>query len=195
MDEVKSEDNLEIEVKFLEIDVPAIKTKLASLGAEDLGEDLLKEIIFYDKDLEWQKERTQRVRFVRLRSNKKGVLLTYKSKLGGTQPYAEEIEVMVSDLDKATQLLEAVGLVVFRHQEKRRHSYLLNDTMIEIDTWPRVPPYLEIEGPSEELVKQVAEQLGFDWNEGVFEVAGRVIEKHYNIPVGDYQYFTFDKVE
>jgi len=45
--------NREIEVRFLEIDYPSLVEKLNGLGAEDFGEDFLREIIFYDKDLKW----------------------------------------------------------------------------------------------------------------------------------------------
>ncbi len=185
----------EIEIKFLEINVPELKKKLTNLGAEDLGEDFLSEITFYDKDLEWKKDRKTRNRFVRLRKTNKGVFLTYKSQYEkGDRPYAEELEVTVSDMDKAEALLKAIGLVDFRRQEKKRHTYELDGCVIDIDSWPVIPPYVEIEGPSEQEVKNVVEKLGYDWNKGVFEIAGRIIEKYYNIPVMDYKFFTFDKM-
>lgn len=187
--------NEEIEIKFLEVDVPALKNKLAELGAEDLGEDLLSEITFLDKDLEWKKERATRNRFVRLRKTKKGIFLTYKSQYEKEgRPYAEEIEVTVSNMDKAKDLLKATGLIDYRVQEKRRHTFELDDCVIDIDSWPLIPPYVEIEGPSEDQVKRVVEKLGYDWNKGVFEIAGRIIEKYYNIPAMDYKFYTFDKV-
>src|SRR6185295_10920538 len=91
-------DNLEIEVKFLEIDVPAVQAKIAGLGAEDLGEDLLEEVIFYDKGLVWVEEREQYQRFVRLRRNRQGTFLTYKNMPVG-QDYATELETKVDDWD------------------------------------------------------------------------------------------------
>ncbi|MNT60176.1 hypothetical protein D3C72_1977360 [compost metagenome] len=37
-----------------------------------------------------------------------------------------------------------------------------------LDEWPWLAPYMEIEGPSEEKVKNVAEQLGVAWEDAVF---------------------------
>lgn len=41
-------ENTEIEVRLWEIDKAALVEKLRRLGAEDLGEDILEDIIFYD---------------------------------------------------------------------------------------------------------------------------------------------------
>lgn len=189
-------DNQEIEVKFLEIDAPALHKKLAELGAEDKGEDLLKEIIFYDKDLKWVEERHTRQRFVRLRQTHGKTYLTYKSKMeDGSQDYAEELETEVDDIDKMKAILESVGLVASRHQEKKRHTYKLDGVTVDIDTWPQVPTYVELEGPSEEAIKALAAKLGFDWNQGVFDTASGVIESRYGIVVQKLKYFTFDKIE
>jgi adenylate cyclase class 2 len=187
-------DNQEIEVKFLEIDVPALHNKLVELGAEDLGEDHLTELVFYDKSLTWIQELDKRQRFVRLRKNRKGVFLTYKS-ITGNDAYAEELETTVDDIEAMAKILEAVGLVMSRQQEKKRHSYRLNEVMVDIDTWPKVPTYVELEGPSEQAIKDAAAQLGFDWDKGVFDTAHRMIEKRYGISMVKLKYFTFDKVE
>jgi adenylate cyclase, class 2 len=187
-------ENLEIEVKFLEIDVSAVKAKLAAVGAEDLGEDLLTEIIFWDKDKVWVSERATRSRFVRLRRNRKGTFLTYKS-LRVADDYAEELETKVGDMDIMTRILEAVGLIIARRQEKQRHTFHLDNVVIDIDTWPGVPTYIELEGQSEPAIKAVAEKLGFAWDNGVFDTAAGVIEKIYKLPIHSYKYFTFNKIE
>ena len=49
------------------------------------------------------------------------------------------------------------------YQETRRESWLLEETEIEVDTWPWIPPFIEIEGKNEIIVRSVAEGLGFDW--------------------------------
>lgn len=182
----------EIEVRFLEINQDEISGKLKQLGAEDLGEDLLEEIIFYDKELEWQKGNRK---FVRIRKTKSGIYLTYKHQEFDTATGTEEIEFKIDDMRKAEVFLERVGLVAFRHQQKKRHSFKLGNVIIDIDTWPRIPTYLELEGPSEEALKAVAKKLDLDWSKAVFENPRIVIEKYYHIPVKDMRYFTFDRFE
>jgi adenylate cyclase class 2 len=186
----------EIEVRFLEIDKELLIKKLTELGAEDRGEDLLEEIIFYDKDLKWRDEN----KFVRLRKDKKHTVLSYKhhqtdGKAVRNVHDVEEIEFEVADFEKAEVFIEKLNLVAYRHQQKRRHCFVFNEVIIDIDTWPRIPTYVELEGVSEEKIKIVAERIGLDWNNVVFESARAVIEKIYNIPVGSMKWFTFDKFE
>lgn len=185
--------NKEIEVRFLEINEAELKEKLKKLGAKDLGEDFLEEIIFYDKELTWQYIRKK---IVRIRKTKNGIFLTYKFKEEETSGMeVEEIEFEISDVEKGRAFLEALGLVAYRRQEKKRHKFLFKDVIIDIDTWPKVPTYVELEGPSEDHIREVAKLLGFDWKDAVFEPPRYVIEHRYNIPVSKLRFFTFDKIE
>jgi adenylate cyclase class 2 len=183
--------NREIEMRFLEIDQARLKKKLAELKAEDHGESLMEEIIFYDKDLKWQSIG----KFVRLRKNDKGIFLTYKNHEVNTVDGTEEIEFEVSDMGKAETFLSRIGLVAYRHQQKKRHSFLLDGVIFDIDTWPKIPTYVELEGPSEDALKSAAARVGFDWKDAVFENARIVIEERYHIPVGSMKWFTFDRFE
>ena len=184
--------NKEIEVRFLEINKSLLTKKLISIGARDQGEDLLEEIIFYDKDYKW---RDVENKFVRLRKNKTHVTLAYKHHQNENFDGVEEIEFDVADIDKAELFLEKLGLIAYRHQQKRRHAFLLDNVNIDIDTWPKIPTYVELEGFSESTLKEVAAKLGLDWKNVIFESARTVIEKRYHIPVGSMKWFTFDKFE
>jgi adenylate cyclase, class 2 len=184
-------DNLEIEAKFLEIDKNALIKKLQELGAEDKGEDKLSEMIFYDQTGDWLK--TGRT-FVRIRSSSKETLLTYKNHFDDSASGVTEIETKVQDAERMKGILEAVGLVMKRKQEKIRHKFLLDNVIIDIDTWPKIPAYVELEGQSEEDLKNLADKLGFEWDKAVFGLAGEVIES-YKIPILELKYYMFDKIE
>jgi adenylate cyclase class 2 len=41
----------------------------------------------------------------------------------------------------------------------------LDDVEIEIDSWPQIPVYLEIEAKSSNEVKKMVKKLGFDLSE------------------------------
>ncbi len=71
-------DHKEIEVRFLEIDKEALIKKLHELGAKDLGEDLLSEIIIYDKEFTW---RDGGKSLLRLRTRNNKTELTFKHRL------------------------------------------------------------------------------------------------------------------
>ncbi|MES2315127.1 MAG: class IV adenylate cyclase [Patescibacteria group bacterium] len=183
--------NREIEVRFLEIDKQLLIKKLSDLGAQDHGEDLLEEIIFYDKDHKWPDEG----KFVRIRKDSKGVLLSYKHHQSENINGVEEIEFGITDSEQAKVFLEKLGLIVFRYQQKKRHSFTLNGVTVDIDTWPKIPTYLELEGSSELELKEAAGKLQLDWQEVVFKSARTIIEEQYHIPVSSMKWFTFDKFE
>jgi len=183
---------MEIEARFLNVDVPALVARLHELEAEDRGENLLSETIFYDEALAW--ERSGRT-LVRVRQSRDGVFVAYKDTADDTATGTHEVEFAVDDRDAAEKFLALVGLVAFRRQEKKRHAFRLNGARIDIDTWPGLPPYVEIEGPTEDLLRETVSMLGLDWGRAEFGNAGLTIEKHYGIPTRKLRVFTFDLVE
>ncbi|MEJ0021092.1 MAG: class IV adenylate cyclase [Candidatus Doudnabacteria bacterium] len=184
-------ENREIEVKFLEIDKAVLIERLLDLGSQDLGEELITEQIFYDKEKKWISEH----KFIRIRTTGKGIFLTYKHKEDRTATGTLEIEFQINEPGKASAFLTALDLVMFRTQEKKRHKFKLGDITVDIDTWPKIPTYVELEGPTEEAIMDASKKLGFDWSKGVFGTAAYIIEEVYNIPVRQLRYFTFDRTE
>lgn len=183
----------EIEVRFVEVDEQALKQKLTALGAEDLGEAFLEEIIFYDQAGKWQYDEKK---FVRIRRTNKGMFVTFKHNQEDSATGTQELEFQAAadQEHKIEKFLEAIGLIAYRVQQKKRHSYKLDNVLVEFDTWPVIPTYVELEGESEEALKSVAAKLGLNWSKVVFETARFLIEKYYDIPVSQYKYFTFGKV-
>lgn len=48
------------------------------------------------------------------------------------------------------------------YQENRRTQYILDDVEIDIDSWPLIPTYVELEGKSKEAVEDIIEKLELD---------------------------------
>lgn len=183
--------NREIEVRFLGIDVVETVKKLLFMNAKDLGEELLQETIFYDANKKWLEEK----KVVRLRKTPTTQTLTYKHTQKDTPDGTEEIEMNVEDLAKTKAILEALGLVAFRQQEKKRRVFLWDGVQFSIDEHPMVPPYLEIEGPSEQLIKDAARAIELDWKDAHFESSRDFIENIYQIPLTSLKTYTFKKIE
>lgn len=181
----------EIECRFLEVDKESLIRKLNELGAEDEGETMLEETIIYDPELKWRDGH----RFVRLRKIGDKSVVTYKEHQEWTVDGMLEIEFGITDFEKAELLFEKIGLVPFRHQQKKRHTFKLGKVTVYIDTWPKIPTYVELEGESEEALKEAAEKIGLDWSAADFHSASWVIENKYNIQVRQLRWFTFDRVE
>lgn len=184
-------ENREIEVRFLEIDKEGLIKRLRELGAEDRGEIMLEETILYNNDLSW----ADMGRRVRIRRSGDEITLTYKERVSEELDGNIEIEFGINNAEKAEIFLEKVGLRANRKQQKLRHTFVLDGVIIDIDTWPRVPTYVELEGESEEVLRQMATKLGFDWKNVVTKNAGQVLEECYNIPVRKMRFFTFDRFE
>ncbi len=183
-------ENIEIEARFLNISVDEIKNKILLHGATDLGENIFEETIFYNKDLSWRNEG----KFVRLRVTSNKNVLTYKHIYSETISGAEEVELNIESPNRMKLFLEKIGLVQFRVQQKKRHSFKIDNVYLDIDQWPLIPPYLEIEGPSEVEVMRVANVIGLDWEKATFIDARKIIES-YGYDVSKYTYFTFEKCE
>lgn len=167
--------NLEIEARFIEIDVDKIVEKAISLGGNDKGEHLLDEIIFYDKDLTW----SDLGKYARLRSCNGKHVFTYKEITSDTIDGAEEIEFTVDNPDQLKDFLSKMELVPFRHQQKRRKKIVFDGVFLDIDSWPKIPPMLEIEGESEEIIRSIAEKLGLSWSDALFIDPKKIMDMMY----------------
>lgn len=176
-------ENKEIEVRFLGIDKEELVKKLHQQGAKDLGEELLREIIFS----------LSKGKFIRIRKAGDKAELAYKHWRSQTIDGAHEIEFKIGDADKARDFIIALGFTNYRIQEKKRHKFIFENAVLDIDVWPGLPAYVEIEGDSEARVRETARKLGFDWQKAFVKDALRIIEDVYKIPVSTYKYFTFAK--
>lgn len=71
----------------------------------------------------------------------------------------EEIELGVTHAKDAIALLEVLGYRRVLSFEKKRQSWKLADCMVELDELPHLGVYVEIEGPKDDSVMKVREQL------------------------------------
>lgn len=183
-------ENIEIEARFKDINVDEIIKKVVDLGGEDTGEKFLEETIFYDKELKWRDEG----KFARLRSFDGKNIFTYKHIKKDSIDGTEEIEFSIDKTSQLKEFLSRLELVAFRTQQKKRHTLILDGVVIDIDQWPLIPPYLEIEGNSESEIRGVAEKIGLQWENALFIDARKIIEG-YGIDVSKFKYFTFETCE
>jgi len=146
---------IEYEAKVLDIDVDHVAQRILDKGGEDLGEVLQRRYVY---DI----EPGDVSRWGRLRDTGSQVTLTVKEidsdAIGGTR----ETETEVGDFETTNALLGKLGYTPKAYQENRRRSFTLDGAQLEIDTWPRIPAYLEVEADSRAEVVRVAALLGFD---------------------------------
>jgi len=101
-------------------------------------------------------------RWVRLRDTGTDVTLCVKQINSDAVDGTHETEVTVDDFEEVAALLQLTGLTPRSYQENRRTSYTLGAARLEVDEWPRIPPYLELEADDEAGVRTAAAALGID---------------------------------
>ena len=146
----------EYEITVLDIDIKEIEKKLIEIGAVKEGE-------YFQKRKLYNFHEEYRGRFIRLRTNGTKTTLTIKDKSAKKEiGSVKELEIEVSDFEKTNQIMNMLGYEHSMYQENKRTIYRLGDVEFDIDTWPMIPTYLEIEGKSKEQVEEMIEKLGVD---------------------------------
>ena len=79
----------------------------------------------------------------------------------------KETEILVNSLEETNELLENLGFSYRSYQEKRRIKYILNEHEIDIDTWPGLPTYFEVEGKDKTDLSNILNLLGYSFEEAV----------------------------
>lgn len=104
-------------------------------------------------------------KWIRLRKTNNKVTLATKHILannGSGLQQVLETEIEVSSFEETKDLLSQLGFSFKSYQEKKRISYSLFNHQIDIDTWPNIPSYMEVEGESEKDISNILEMLGYD---------------------------------
>ena len=168
--------NIEYEIRVLEININNIVDKLEKLGAKKVGE-------FNQKRYVYDLNPKASGKWIRLRTNGKVTTLCYKDVVSNTIDGTKEVEFIVEDFDKTNEFLERIGFISRNYQENKRIQYILNDVEIDIDTWPLIPTYLEIEGSSEEDVLKIKDLLNVDESKVTTLNCEDIYNDIYNIDV------------
>jgi adenylate cyclase class 2 len=168
---------IEHEAKVLDIDLIETAALILAKGGEQVGETKLMLRYVYDitpGDLS---------KWIRLRDTGDETTLCVKEIRSDAIDGTHEVETTVGDFAATNELLALMGFTPKSYQENRRTSYVLDRARLEIDEWPLIPPYLEIEADAQDDVLRVAGLLGYDESqltgENTMKVYGR-----YGIELG-----------
>lgn len=152
----------EVEVKILEIDRETVIARLISLGARKAFDDEIHALYYDTRDSAIR----QRGGVLRLRREGPRAVLAFKQDMEDQKAKVrEEQEVGVSDFGGMRSILEAAGMSVWLEMRKHRTSYELDGVRFELDRYhgehANIPEFLEIEGPSVDVVHRYAGMLGY----------------------------------
>lgn len=172
----------EYEAKFYPVDKEEYRKKLESIGAKLLRKERKMIRVIADSRAN---SSIPKMNYLRVRDEGNLIRLSYKTTAdnNGNLSDQKEVDVDVSDFDKTVQIFESLGFTFNRRQETLREEWEYKGAEITIDTWPGLDTYSEIEANSEELVKVIASDLGFDWNKKIITAAAEVYERVYKIDI------------
>jgi len=154
----------EIEVKFLDVNAHELQEKLKSIGAEKVGDFFYRRRVFDYPD--WRLE--EKGSWLRLRDEGDKITLSFKQRLGipkdgiGNDAGMEETEIVVSDFDTTAQLILKLGFMEKHYAENKRTRWVKDGIEFDIDTYPELAPYLEIEAPSWGEIDKAIAWLGLN---------------------------------
>ena len=163
----------EIEAKFLGINKNEIRKRLSAIGAIlEKPEVLMRRTVFY----------TGKNSFARVRDEGNKIVMTYKNvndenSILGTK----EVNIDVNNYDDAISFLKGCGLKIKARQGTKREVWKYGDVEICIDTWPWIPTFIEIEGPTEESVWGVVKILGLEKTQAKFGSVDTIYQHYYGI--------------
>lgn len=185
----------EFEVKYLNIDPASIEGTLTSLGAIIQFDRVFHRAVFDYADLSLDKQGA----WVRVRDEGDRTTMSFKQRLGWNpdDPHANdtgmlEEEVVVSDFETASKILRHIGLTDKFFIENRRVQYKLDGVEVDIEYWPLLEPYLEIEADSWDAVDETIEKLGLDPKDKKLFSTTQIYAQQ-GIDDKDYQILTFDR--
>lgn len=180
--------NTEFEVRILEVSFETMIQKLKEIDAKQVG-------TFYQKRYTYDFTPPQKGKWVRLRSNGQKTTLAIKEikaqKIDGTK----ELEIIVSDFEDTNLILEKLGYKAQNFQENFRITFTFEDIEIDLDKWPMIPPYMEIEGKSEEGVYKFLNILGFDQKDVTAMDVDTLYREKYDIDLNAILHLKFTEKE
>jgi adenylate cyclase class 2 len=188
--------HLEVEVKFLVTDLPALRRRLVELGAHVSSERVYERNVRFDSANDRLLGRTQ---LLRLRQDSR-VRLTFKGPAAADRnseaKVREELEVEVSDFDILAKIFERLELLPRQVYEKYRESFRYGSLEVVLDELP-FGDFVELEG-EESAIKEGAARLGLDWDQRILDnylaLMGRVKALH-RLPFDDLTFENFAGLE
>jgi adenylate cyclase class 2 len=187
----------EIEVKFLNVNHDEIRAKLQKLGATlEKPMRLMRRTMFDFEDDRLHKAWSH----FRVRDEGDKVTMTLKHHDKTTALHAQsvkEIETVVGDYETTVGIFKALGMVVKSEQDTKRETWRFKNSEIMLDEWPWIKPFIEIEGPTEEEIRDIAKLLGFDWEtQAAFGASTTAYRAEYDFPkdksIGSWAEVRFD---
>lgn len=169
--------HIEFEAKFYPVVKAEIRQLLQAKGAKLIRPEFLQRRVTFNLPGQQHKPNT----WVRVRDEGDKITLSYKQVASAKIEGQQEIQLIVGKFTQAIELLTKLGCEQKAYQETKRELWQFDNAEITIDEWPFLEPFIEIEAGSEQLVKDAAAALGFDYTQAMFGAVDVLYTKKYQI--------------
>jgi len=166
---------LEIEAKFLDININKLRKLLKANGAKKVHKmSMYKRYVFHLL--------TDEKGYIRTRQEYNKVTITIK-KYPKDSKFAIEDEIEVkSSFEDTKKFLLAQGYKIKAYQETLREKWALGECLeIAIDTIPGIPTYVELECKNEAAIKKTAKLLELDYSKAEYGPYDKQFFDYYSI--------------
>ncbi len=169
---------IEFEATYLNINKDNVRQKLKEIGAILFRAEYKQKRCNFDL----QKFGRNFWEWARVRDEGDKITMAYKCiPPKSTISDQKETEFSISNFDLGVEFLKNLGAYKTNYSETLRETWKFDGATIDIDTWPHLEPYIEIESDNEEGVKNVSKKLGFNYASAKFCGAGEIYEMKYGI--------------
>lgn len=105
-----------------------------------------------------------------------------------------ETEMEVPSIEDANSMLEQLGFSFRNYQEKNRATYNVDGVEVDIDSWPLIPTYVEIENDSEDTIQDTVKKLKLQ-NHEIVSCNTTDVYKKYGIDLYQFRELRFPQRE
>lgn len=169
---------IEYEATFPNIDKDKIRERLKKAGAVLLRPEFLQKRCTFNLPSGHEINGG----WLRVRDEGDKITMTLKVVDGEKIENQKEIILEVENFSEAENFLVSLGCCKKSYQETKREIWNLDGVEVDIDEWPHLEPYVEVEGESEEMVKKVSEKIGFDYSQALFCCVTTLYQMKYGTP-------------
>ena len=106
----------------------------------------------------------------------------------------QETQIEVSSFEETNELLEKLGFSYRSYQEKKREKYIIKEHEIDIDTWPGLSPFMEIEGKNREDIENILNMLGYSFKDTISCTVDEIYQK-IGIDINNMKELKFESVK
>lgn len=171
--------DIEYEATFINVDKNEIRDRLKKAGATLIKPDFLQKRNVFELPIGHEITGG----WLRVRDEQDKITMSLKVVNGDKIEDQKEICLKIDNFSEGVKFLESIGCKPKAYQESRRELWVLDEVEITIDEWPFLEPYVEVEGKSEEKVKEVSSKLDFDYNTALFCSVDVLYNKKYGTPL------------